>query len=125
MMPPSVSLPAFPFRITEEEARSYRAALGLSGDAPLVSMAFRAATAGQVVDAIGEFARGRYPLHAGQDSHAIHPLQLDVDYRCEIELVPVDMNRLRLEQCLRDQAGLLCLQTSSDIWFVERCSDDQ
>lgn len=122
--PPCVSIPSFPFRITPEEARSYRAALGLSGDAPLVGMAFRAATSRPVVDAIGEFAKGRYPIHVGQDSHALHPLDLDVDYRCEIDLVPIDGNRLRLEQRLKDQAGNICLQISSDIGFAERRSDD-
>lgn len=87
-----------------------------------MGMALRATASKQVADAIADLAKGRYPIHAGQDCHAKQQLRLNVDYRCEIELLRVSEDRLRLEQRLTDGLGMLCLRTVSDIILTERQS---
>ncbi|MCA3561697.1 MAG: hypothetical protein IOC82_11785 [Aestuariivirga sp.] len=108
-------MPTFPFRMEPEEVEAYRMALGVGSGGAMLGMALRAATAETVVAALTELSRDRLPIHVAQEYRADRPLRSAADYCCDIRLLDLGNDRLRIEQTLRDTAGRCCAVLVSEI----------
>ena len=113
-----ISIPAFAFRITEAEVKSYRRALGVAGHRVPFGMALRALASEPVASAIRDAAQGRHPIHLTEEYRAESQLRAGIDYVCEVRLQCVDADRLRIEQRLSYPSGSTCLTLASDIALV-------
>ena len=110
-----ISIPAFAFRITEAEVKSYRRALGVAGHRVPFGMALRALASEPVASAIRDAAQGRHPIHIAQEYRPESQLRTGIDYVCEVRLQCVEADRIRVEQRLSDPSGRTCLTLASDI----------
>jgi hypothetical protein len=115
---PLADLPAFAFRISAEDVKDYRQALGVGGDRVPFGMALRVLASEAVLQALKEMAAGKHPIHVAQDYKAERPVHAGVDYICEVRLQPAGKDRLRIEQRLCEASGATCLVLASDIALV-------
>ena len=113
-----VDITPFLFRITAEDLETYRRALGVAGERVPFGMALRAVSSETVLSALREMVGSRHPIHISQECRAERPLQIAVDYVCDIRLVAVSADRLRIQQRLSDSHGEVCVTLSSDIALV-------